>query len=122
MSDYLLELNPTEPDRPAIKIDGETYHMAVPDDFEYGQFVALVKAGKIIQEYFAGDVAAKDMPAREQQIDGLARQVLHDVPEDVFTKLRAMHKLRLINLFSVAVETEAGTLRPDKAEPATSPS
>ncbi len=99
----ILELSTLVPDRPIIKIDGQSYEMAVYEDLSFKDEALLKKAGRMLVE------ASKAEDPTNEQFDELAqlvnrslRVVVPGIPDDVFHKLPDGHKVQILMAFTRA--------------------
>jgi len=105
-TDYLLQLSTEAPKRPKIKIDDIEYELAVPEDFELGEFLQLAaigsRAGKLMT---AEDTNLNPEKVKElaETLDKLVKAVVRKLPVRVFNKLITTQKLAIVNVFSNAV-------------------
>lgn len=121
MTKPLLTLETLEPDRPFIEIDGETYELAVPEDFgliESARFAKLVRQARDAEKSTA-DMTDQDeavdaaIDALEQLADSAAAMVLR-APDEVRARLNSSQKLQVVSAFSQATTRRTRTSPPKK--------
>lgn len=90
--------------RQRIRIDGELYELASPEDFEMHEFMWIADRGQKIGELMGDGYTDEQGADLDIKLDDLAKKVLL-VPDNIFKKLKASHKLAIIRVFSEAVES-----------------
>lgn len=98
--------------RQRIRIDGELYELASPEDFEMHEFMWIADRGQKIGELMGESYNEKDGADLDIKLDDLAKKVVL-VPDAIFKKLKASHKLAIIRVFSEAVESIGEIPRPN---------
>lgn len=85
--------------RPAITIDGARFELFSADELSVLTSHRLGIRGRRIEE-----LAQSSDPADGQELDELitivARDVLADVPDDVFVKLSGSHRMAIVDVFT----------------------
>ncbi len=125
---YLLDLSTERLDRQHIKIDDVVYDMAVPEDFELGEFLELASAGQSASALIG---AAKEDRTPEKTaklvelMDLVVKSAILDLPDDIFDKLKIVQKFQVVSIFSDAITGKLGGPKlqeqKEKPEPPESP-
>lgn len=94
----ILDLSTLIPERPVIRIDGNTYHLRSADELSLAESHQFTRWGKLLQEL------PKD-PARADELDALLAEVagaaLADVPAEVRARLKRAHHIAIVEVFTV---------------------
>lgn len=85
--------------RPAIMIDGRRYEMLSSNEMTIVASHRLGVKGRRIEQLAASE-AADDGVELDRLISEVAREVLVDVPDDVFGKLTGAHKMSVVDVFT----------------------
>lgn len=101
MSKSLLDLSTLQPERPTITVDGESYELAVPDDFGLAEQAKLTRLQKAINAVRGkdGDLTDEDVAGMIGALDQLVMMLLPALPADVLGKLRDLQKVEIVQLF-----------------------
>lgn len=94
----LLDLN-TLITRPAIKIDGVRYEILSPDELTVMASHRLGVRGRRIEVLSTGD-SDVDGAEMDELITQVAREVLVEVPVEVFDKLTGAHRMAVADVFT----------------------
>lgn len=93
----LLDLSTLVDDRPAIRIDGEIYHLKSPEELSLLESQQFTDWGKDLEELAADPGKRK---ALEEQVGVVAWAVFADLPAAVFDKLSGVQRMDVVDLFT----------------------
>ena len=101
----LLDFSLIEPERPFIRIDGTNYELAMPEDFGIIERARLEKLQRRAAELHqrVEDLSEEDAAELVRVVEQLVALVVPTMPADVRSRLRDLHKLRIIEVFLRAV-------------------
>lgn len=87
-------------ERPRVRIDGEAYEMLSPEEISIVDHQRFAAMGRRLDELMGKDALSKqEGAAMRRTADDLARQLLPDVPSDVYEKLSDAQKVDIIQVF-----------------------
>lgn len=111
---YVLDLSTVEPERPLIRIDGQSYELAVLSDFGLLQRARLQRLQRQLQE-LANDQATSDdvdeasVQALLDVLDLIVAMVAPGLPDEVRNRLNEGQKVAIVQAFSRAAGMAAPT-------------
>ena len=108
---YLLDLSTERLDRQHIKIDDVVYDMAVPEDFELGEFLELASAGQAAASLIGAakeDRTPKKTAELMELMDLVVKSAILGLPDDIFDKLKIVQKFQVVSIFSDAITGKLG--------------
>src|SRR5690606_10108967 len=94
----ILDLSTLIPERPAIRIDGETYHLRSADELTLAESHQFTKWGKELE---ALAKAADNRAPLDTLLDTVVAAVVADVPAEVQQRLSLENKLAIVEVFTV---------------------
>lgn len=97
-ADPELSLSTLIPDRPALRIDGATYHLKSPDELSLSESHQFGKWGK---ELRALGQSPDQTEALEELLRVVAAAALADVPPEVFARLSTTQLLQIVEVFTL---------------------
>lgn len=104
---YVLDLSTVEPARPLIRIDGQTYELALVSDFGLVQRARLQRLQKQVQDLARDqadrdDVSEDDAQALIDALDRVVQLVVREMPADLLKRLDEGQKVAIVEAFSKA--------------------
>lgn len=94
----ILDLSTLIPDRPAIRIDGETYHLRAADELSLAESHQFTLWGKLLEEPATDPEQAAKL---DQLLAKVADEALADVPPAVRLRLNRTHHIAIVEVFTV---------------------
>ncbi len=95
-ADPILDLSTLIADRPAIRIDGQTFHLKSPDEMTLAESFQFSRWGKQLDELGA----AERIDDVQALLPTVCRAALADVPEDVQARLSASQRMAIAEVFT----------------------
>ena len=100
--DLALSISTAAPKRKRISIDDAEYELATTDDLELKESLVLGQAGKRVQKCMQGEISDAGVEEIQTLLDQVVRRVVIALPEEVFAKLRSVHKVAIMEAFNEA--------------------
>lgn len=114
MSKPLLDLSLVEPERPFIRVGGERYEFALPDDLGIVERARLARLWRRVGDLRSNidDLSDDDVGELVHAIDELVKVIVPGMPAEVRAQLRDVQKLRIAKAFLSAVGVLKGAITP----------
>lgn len=93
----ILDLSTLIPERPVIRIDGETYHLRSADELTLAESHQFTKWGKELEALAVAGEAAR----LEALLVTVSAAVMADVPPEVASRLRTPQRLAIVEVFTL---------------------
>ena len=98
MAKHILDLSTVIADRPAIRLDGVTYHLRSPDELTLMESYRFSAWGVRLREL--GEQGEEGVEELERLLPKVVAAIAFDVPRKALRRLSAAHRIAIIEVFT----------------------
>jgi hypothetical protein len=106
----LINLDTLAPDRPTVRIDGQSYQLKRAEDFglqDWAEFQLLQSKAGYLEAIATGQENPEDVADLSKMLRTMVRMVVLDAPDEVLERLNDAQRLALLQAFVGATKAPA---------------
>lgn len=86
-----------------IVIDGTSYRVANAQALTIAQSAQVRRSAKLFERVQSDELTDEEAAAADHALDSITRMALPDAPQEVLSRLSIMHKMRIVEVFFLAL-------------------